>query len=93
MTPTGFCYRTQVAMRAMVTSPKRMQEFLADEYDGQKEARKMDMKCREVCQALRTEIEDAVEVTGRGGGPSIEVVNVRWKQLLAMLELAEEAGF
>jgi hypothetical protein len=91
LTREGMCYRTQVAVRAMVTSGKRTKEFLDGGYDGMKEEGKMKRKTREVCRILRKEVEDAVEDLGR---VKLEedvkrVVSNRWKQIAGMLDEAE----
>jgi hypothetical protein len=77
----------------MVTSNKRMQDFLADEYDGQKEDRKVNSKSGEILRMLRDEVEEKIQVTE---SVSIEsyatrTVNMCWKQILAMLEQVEAA--
>lgn len=93
MTSAGFCYRSQVAMRAMVTSNKRMQEFLADEYDGQREVTKMNAKCREICGLLRQDIETGLQSfetkDSEESSYARQSLNKRWGQLAAMLERAE----
>lgn len=91
LTREGICYRTQVAIRAMVTSGKRIKEFLNGEYDGAKEEGKLRRKTREVCGILRKEVEDAVEGLGR---VNLEedvrrVVSHRWKQIGVMLDETE----
>jgi hypothetical protein len=93
LTATGVCYRTQVAVRAMVTSAKRMQEFLDGEYDGAKEEKKMRMMMKYVLQVFRAELEGAT-----GGASEVnvsehvkEVVLSRRREMIAMLDVAEAA--
>lgn len=93
LTSAGFCYRTQVTVRAMVTSGKRLQQFLDGEYDGAGEEEKVDAKSREICRAVEGEIEDGVRATNGLEGHAVEVLLQRWKQLGAMLKEAEAAMF
>jgi hypothetical protein len=97
LTNTGFCYRTHVAMRAMVTSSKKMEGFLTDEYDGQEEEEKFDTKCREICRVLRNEFKKGMQsIEGaevESHDHATQTLNMRWTQLPTMLDQAEAQMF
>ncbi|KIW02335.1 hypothetical protein, variant [Verruconis gallopava] len=93
LSPAGLCYRTQVAIRAMVTSSKRMQSFLAGEYDGEMESKKMDKKTREIWALLRKFIEQNIarsEAAAKSTASS-RMTSSRWCQLEVMLDAGESA--
>jgi hypothetical protein len=95
LTSTGFCYRTQVAIRAMVTSSRRMQDFLANEYDGQTEESKIQKKTREICGQFREHVKENIRAMEQATMRShvMQTLNARWTQLSAMLDQAEIAMF
>jgi hypothetical protein len=93
MTRKGFCYRTEVALRAMITKPKCMDKFLVGEYDGETEMVELGNKLEQVCSALREEIKDALAATKAGNNDVVKTLHTRWQQLSVMLELAEPMGF
>lgn len=93
MTTKGFCYRTEVALRAMITKPKQMRQFLVHDYDGESESIQLGNKLEQVCNVLREEIKVALAATKAKKTVTMMTLHTRWQQLLTMCELAEKIGF
>lgn len=89
---TGICYRTQVALRSTFTPARKMEQFFAGTWDGEKDDVKVDAKRAIVLQRFKEEIEAKLsELHELEISVSVSALIMRWKQILAMVETVLES--
>lgn len=87
----GVCYRTQVALRSTCTSAKKMEQFLAGEWDGEKDDAKVNAKRNTILKKFQDEIE--AKLAGFEDMEDSAIVTTlaqRWEQISAMIEAVLE---
>lgn len=85
----GLCYRSQVAIRTMITTPKRMEQFLSGEYDGEKEDKKYPAKLKDIFRLVQEQSQASLTAAMRGKSTSPNATTERWRQILIMLDQAK----
>ncbi|QDS71218.1 hypothetical protein FKW77_010391 [Venturia effusa] len=89
----GVCYRTQVALRSTFTSAKRMEQFLAGGWDGEKDDAKVATIRNNILQEFQDEIEAKLaELVEMEDSAVVSTLVMRWEQILAMTEAVLEKG-
>lgn len=87
----GVCYRTQVALRFTFTSAKKMEQFLAGEWDGEKDGPKVDAIRNSILEKFQDEIESKLaELVEMEDSAVVSTLVMRWKQIFSMTEAVLE---
>lgn len=87
----GVCYRTQVALRSTFTSAKKMEQFLAGEWDGEKDDAKVDAKRNSILEKFQHEIEvKLAELIEMEDSAAVSALVMRWEQIFSMTEAVLE---
>ncbi|TID26320.1 set domain-containing protein [Venturia nashicola] len=83
----GVCYRTQVALRSTFTTAKKMEQFLAGEWDGEKDNARVNAKRNSILEKFQGEIElKLAEFVEMEDSAVVNTLNTRWGQVFAMIE-------
>ena len=86
LSASGFCYRTQVAIRAMVTPSAQMQKYLAGEYDGHKEHAQAAARLQDLRDAMQEQAKVSLRLAKKTCSAPGRVIRQRWDQILQLLE-------
>lgn len=83
----GVCYRTQVALRSTFTSVKKMEQFLAGEWDGEKDDATVEAKRNGILEKFQDEIEvKLADFADMEDSAIVKTLVTRWEQIFAMIE-------
>lgn len=87
----GACYRTQVALRAMVVPERRWLRFIAGSDDGEADQQKVDELLKKLLGTLKADSLEKVEMLeglkkeGKEDSGQIDCLIKRWKQIVKMV--------